>query len=106
MAIYDFDGHESTGPDNTDYTGKWRYIEGLPFSGTQLQNAIVSFDKYLVVFGEDHQKDKVVYYFDVEAENWFDKNGELDPTSYQPPPPTTTTTTTTLAPIVGNLREY
>ena len=84
MAIFDFDGHESIGTDNKDFTGRWRYIEGLPFYAVKLQNAVVSFEKYLVVVGEDQQKDKVVFYFDVEAEKWFNKDGEISPTSYQP----------------------
>lgn len=97
MAIYDFDGHELIGVDNKDFTGKWRYIEGLPFYSTKLQNAVVGFDKYLVVVGEDHEENKVVYYFDVESEKWFDKDGEISPTSYQP------STTTTAAPPTSTI---
>ena len=82
MAIYDFEGHESI--DNKDYTGKWRYIEGLPFIGPNLQNSIVSFDKYLLVAGDNVDKEKQIYYFDVETEKWFDTAGEIPYSAYCP----------------------
>lgn len=85
MAIYDFEGHEhiNTG-EHRDYTGKWRYLHGLPFTGTNLQNSIVSFDDYLGVVGEDSDKKKYIYYFDVQAEKWYDKEGEIPCSVYNP----------------------
>ena len=81
MAIYDFDGHEKI--DGVDFTGKWRYIDGLPFSASQLQNAVTTFDNYLVVVGENADKIKKVYYFDFDNEKWFDEDGEIPSTNYQ-----------------------
>ena len=77
MAIYDFEGNELM--DGTDVTGKWRYIEGLPFTftTTKLQSSVVIFDKYIVVVGEDSREDKRMFYFDIEDEKWFSKDGEI-----------------------------
>ena len=77
MAIYDFEGNELKG--GTDFTGTWRYIEDLPFTfaTSKLQSSVVIFDKYIVVVGEDSNEDKVIFYFDVEDEKWFSKDGEL-----------------------------
>ena len=77
MAIYDFEGNELM--DGTDVTGKWRYIEGLHFTfiTTKLQSSVVIFDKYIVVVGEDSREDKRMFYFDIEDEKWFSKDGEI-----------------------------
>ena len=82
MEIYDFEGHELL--DSTDYTGKWRLKEGLPIKGENLQNSVVSFDKYLVIAGENGEKQKEFYYFDVETEKWYDAEGEIDASIYDP----------------------
>ena len=82
IAIYDFDGHELI--DNVDYTAKWRYIEGLPFSASKLQNSVASFDNYLVVAGDTAEKEKKIYYFDVHTETWYDTNGEIPLSEYKP----------------------
>ena len=82
MEIYDFEGHELL--DSTDYTGKWRLKEGLPIKGENLQNSVVSFDKYLVIAGENGEKQKEFYYFDVETEKWYDVEGEIDASIYDP----------------------
>ena len=82
MEIYDFEGHELL--DSTDYTGQWRLKEGLPIKGENLQNSVVSFDKYLVIAGENGEKQKEFYYFDVETEKWYDAEGEIDASIYDP----------------------
>ena len=65
--------------DGTDVTGKWRYIEGLPFTftTTKLQSSVVIVDKYIVVVGEDSSEDKHMFYFNIEGEKWFSKDGEI-----------------------------
>ena len=70
--------------DSKDHTGKWRYVDGLPFKGKNLQNSVVSYDKYLIVAGEDGEEQKEIYYFDVETEKWFDADGEIDSSVYGP----------------------
>ena len=82
IAIYDFEGHELL--NDKDHTGNWRYIEGLPFRGTNLQNSMVIFDNYIIVAGENGDDAKEFYYFDVETEKWFDAAGEMDSTIYTP----------------------
>ena len=82
MEIYDFEGHELL--DSTDYTGQWRLKEGLPIKGENLQNSVVSFDKYLVIAGDNGEKEKEFYYFDVETEKWYDAEGEIDASIYDP----------------------
>ena len=67
---------------NKDHTGNWRYIEGLPFRGTNLQNSMVIFDNYILAVGENGDDEKEFYYFDVETEKWFDAAGEMDPSIY------------------------
>ena len=59
-------------------------MNGLPFSGTNLQKSVVSFDNYLLVVGEDADKEKHMFYFDVEAEKWYDINGEIPCSVYNP----------------------
>ena len=77
MAIYDFMGGELK--NGEDYTGKWRYEENLPpFTATRPQNSFVSFDKYILVVGEeiiDGSPTKHIFYFDVEQEKWY-SNGQ------------------------------
>ena len=80
IAIYDFDGDELI--DGTNYSGKWRYITGLPFSASRMQNSVASFDNYLVVVGENSENEKIIYYFNVDNEKWFNKDGEIPSSKY------------------------
>ena len=44
---------------------------------------MTTFDNYLVVVGENAEKEKKVYYFHVDNEKWFDEDGEIPSTNYQ-----------------------
>ena len=43
---------------------------------------MTSFDNYLVVVGENSEKQKVIYYFNVDNEKWFNKDGEISSSKY------------------------
>lgn len=43
---------------------------------------MVNFDNYLVVVGENSEKQKIIYYLNVDNEKWFNKDGEIASSKY------------------------
>ena len=60
-------------------------MSGLPFTGANLQTSVVSFDEYILIVGEDADEEKQMYYFHVIEEKWYDVNGVIPCSFYNPP---------------------